>query len=434
VALLLAAVLSPFAVSCAPIAWTHELETLDFVLNVLFFVPVAGLIGPKHRLRAIILGFALSLAIELAQRHLFRSPNVWDLLANTLGAGLGTVLPLRRLERALRGISVRTAAVILTIVSLAGAEGLVWLADQTPNASFDTWTDMPLVLGCEQDTKPSFQGVIRGLAVYDQALKAPPVGNLSRLNDERAPVYAIDFTQQRAWLGQAQTEHPLALSPPPGVEVSQDGLHLREGCWFLDDRSAAHVKARLQATNRLSVALEVKMPPNPEPKRARVFALTQLHSTWNFSVGHLGERLIFWLRLGTIPDAFEDPLGETGLLPVAPGAEGVATFTVDEARLRGFWNGECRRERLYVLLGRPFLAGRGLGFSLAVLAALASLTAALSFRRRRFAALVSAPLMLGWLWGRGVLQPLEVLQWNLLALGLLGGLAVLVAVILFEAE
>ncbi len=430
-ALLLAAVLSPFAVSCAPVAWTHELEALDFGLNVLFFIPVAGLFEPKHRLRAIALGLCLSLGIELAQQHLFRSPNVWDLLANTLGAALGTLLPLQRVDHALRRIPTRHAALILWICAGLGAEGLVWLANKTPAASFDTWADMPLVLGCEQDTKPNFRGAIRGIAVYDHALTQPPVGNLADLahNGTEAPVYAIDFTQQRAWINRGQAEHPVALSPPPGVELSQDGLRLREGCWFLDDLSARHIKRRLQATNRLSIALELKIPPDVNTRRTRVFALTQQHSTWNFSVGHLGERLIFWVRLGTIPDAFEDPLGETGLLPVAPGEEGVATFSVDEARLRGFWNGQCRRERLYILLGRPFLAGRGLGFSLAVLVTLAAMAAAMSLPRRRLAVLLATPTMLGWIWLRGVLDPLQALQGGLLALGLLAGAGALLAVI-----
>ncbi len=134
--------------------------------------------------------------------------------------------------------------------------------------------------------------------------------------------------------------------------------------------------------------------------------------------------------MGSIPDAYDDPLGETGLLPVTPGEQGLAVFAVDDTRIRGTWNGQCRRERLYVMLGRHFLVGRGMGFSLAVLVALAAIASAWAMGAR-FGATGAAPgglTMMAWLWGQGALEPMRNLQWNLLVLGLGALLGVMLSV------
>ncbi|WP_127503260.1 VanZ family protein [Actinoplanes solisilvae] len=80
----------------------------DFVLNIAMTLPLAAVLlvvaGVRERDRAVLIGFLLSLTIELTQLFLllFLHSNRWadsnDLIANTLGAWLGWLL-LRRLLR-----------------------------------------------------------------------------------------------------------------------------------------------------------------------------------------------------------------------------------------------------------------------------------------------------------------------------------------------
>jgi glycopeptide antibiotics resistance protein len=80
----------------------------DFVLNILMMLPLAAALrvvfGVRDGRRVVLIGFLISLTIETAQllMLLFLNGTRWadtnDLIANTLGAGLGW-LALQRLSR-----------------------------------------------------------------------------------------------------------------------------------------------------------------------------------------------------------------------------------------------------------------------------------------------------------------------------------------------
>ncbi|MEU4420146.1 VanZ family protein [Actinoplanes sp. NPDC024001] len=84
------------------------MRPLDFVLNTVMTLPLAGLLyilfGVRDQRRVVLIGFLLSLAIELTQAilvltlHGNRWADVNDLMSNTLGAYLG-YLAFRRLMR-----------------------------------------------------------------------------------------------------------------------------------------------------------------------------------------------------------------------------------------------------------------------------------------------------------------------------------------------
>ncbi|MGH2684990.1 MAG: VanZ family protein [Actinomycetota bacterium] len=65
----------------------------DVVVNVLAFLPFGFLLGRRRLLLAVILGFAVSLTMELGQMFLpAREPSGADLITNTAGAALGVLL------------------------------------------------------------------------------------------------------------------------------------------------------------------------------------------------------------------------------------------------------------------------------------------------------------------------------------------------------
>jgi glycopeptide antibiotics resistance protein len=74
---------------------------LAFLLNVLLFVPLGLLAGVVRRPKLLLLAFALTLGIETVQYLIpGRSPDGFDLLANSTGAVLGyAVVEVFRLSR-----------------------------------------------------------------------------------------------------------------------------------------------------------------------------------------------------------------------------------------------------------------------------------------------------------------------------------------------
>ena len=87
--------------------WRWWARLIDFPLNVLFFVPLGiALRGLSRRdlgwslATAATLGLALSIFVEAMQTQLpSRDPSGWDLIANTLGAVIGSCLRLARDSR-----------------------------------------------------------------------------------------------------------------------------------------------------------------------------------------------------------------------------------------------------------------------------------------------------------------------------------------------
>ena len=101
-------------------AWRWILA--DGLLNVLFFLPLGFLVarggGARGVVAALLVGFGLSLAIEVGQFAIpGRSSSALDLIANTLGAGLGALMAQAAARRAARSLPAPLAlALALTLL------------------------------------------------------------------------------------------------------------------------------------------------------------------------------------------------------------------------------------------------------------------------------------------------------------------------------
>lgn len=83
------------------IPFSAGLDPIDFVANVALFAPfgfAVGWPGDSKRIRVALVGAAtISIVAETFQVYCHAFPATTDVLANTLGAGIGTLLIRRRL-------------------------------------------------------------------------------------------------------------------------------------------------------------------------------------------------------------------------------------------------------------------------------------------------------------------------------------------------
>ena len=360
--------LAPGGLSCAPRPISREPASTDVVLNLVLFVPVVWLAPAPARRWAWVAAALLSLGAEAGQQWLFRTPSPVDWLANTGGALLATALPSPAWARLPR----RALGVALLGGAAAGLLGAIALAAHAPPPRLAGWTPMPVVLGCEEPGKAYFEGAVRGVAVFDRVV-APPEGPVAELPPwaEGGPVYGLDFRRQRYWRDGPEGPAPLDLGPMPAdFRLAQAGLHYGPSCWALPPAHTDAVLPRIEATGELSILLDVQMPQAQDGRVHRILSMTNLHMVRDFMTAGRGGGVFMWFRTSTLDDEHLDPLGPPAALDVAPGARGPILFTAGPERTQAFLGGECRQERLLSVLGRPFVVGRGLGFTAAVLVAM----------------------------------------------------------------
>jgi hypothetical protein len=126
----------------------------------------------------------------------------------------------------------------------------------------------------------------------------------------------------------------------------------------------------------MSILLDLELPPRQDWRVHRIFSLTRWHMVRDFMTAAQGDRLFLHVRTTTLEDEYRDPVGTVAFALLSDAQRGRRVrvlFAADAARTRTSVDGACVQERLLAVMGRPFLVGRGVGFTAAVLVALAAL-------------------------------------------------------------
>jgi VanZ family protein len=154
--------LAPFQFEPRPVnGLTAHWALFDVVMNVVMFVPIGFVWALSHAREragtglggALVLGFALSGAVELAQVFTpSRFPSLFDLVANTSGAGIGAWLAGAAIgaarQRGDASATVRALAVDLPLMGLTYLTApLVWLVALGADDPQRTWAVAPLAAG-----------------------------------------------------------------------------------------------------------------------------------------------------------------------------------------------------------------------------------------------------------------------------------------------
>jgi hypothetical protein len=318
--------LAPFNFTVAPLAYRMFVvgggSLADVVFNILAFVPLGTILyrvmrpTGEYRLAqwSLVTGVAaaLSLAIETGQIFLpARNPAVSDVLANTLGGGLGFwlahglrqqpwVMGLTRNRRWLAGVSL--------IGYLAGLTGIfLWAA---PPQTLDSWDpDYLFLLGNETTLNRPWLGKLFFVGLYDRALTAAEVRSQFQegphadpaVHRQGMPIALYTFQEGRGTrvYDQAPVGPPLDLEiaePHKAVWLPHGGLALREPTYLHSRQGADKIYLRLTAAHTFSVAVWVEPHDARQYGPARIVSFSLTLWLRNFTLAQEGSDLHFRVR------------------------------------------------------------------------------------------------------------------------------------------
>ena len=374
--------LAPFDFSTVPPAgktWLQETRAIsDLLLNAIGFIPLGAILysltgaadRPMWRRWAWTLSSAafLSLSIEISQLFLpTRVSSPGDLLANTLGGGLGFLMAhgLHHRPSVARLTHHQRAFILSGLLFYLG--GLISLFTWTAlPQQLDGWEPgYPLLIGNEATLDRPWLGKVFFVALYDRALppqeiesqfRAGPHSEL-KVHVPSAPI-ALYLFQERTG-GQVQDHAPVA--PPLDLKIStlgeaiwlpRGGLEFTEPTILRSTERPEKIYERLTATDRFSVATWIEPRDTLQSGPARIVSYSLNPSLRNFTLGQEGVELHFRVRNPAAgPNGTRWDLRTKGLGLKAEPTHVVAIYD------RG-------TERLYVngVLIERVVTGRGLTF------------------------------------------------------------------------
>ncbi len=301
---------------------------LDLPLNVILFMPfgfgLSAVLDKKGYSKRFVLvttaaaGFVLTLIVESLQFYLpVRTPSVFDLLTNTLGALAGLVF--YRLWQNRPVVVEKTRAIISNPQKLAIALtfylllllGMAFLLQR--GSRLMNWQPaFPLLIGNEHSQDRPWAGSVTKLAIIDKALSASET-NVLFSNSEPAAIFgeqlvafypltdAVSLHDQTGNLPDLMWKNnsdDLPVDKTPQL----DGQH-----WLETESSIAYLTERLQTTSEFTLSLTVATADTNQEGPARIMSVSIDPFLRNMMIGQDGTDLV--LRVRT-------PLtGENGAVP-----------------------------------------------------------------------------------------------------------------------
>ncbi|NQZ98514.1 MAG: VanZ family protein [Myxococcales bacterium] len=399
------ATLFPFAIHCEPGGVDSDsLVPYDFLQNIVLFWPLGVALRERSSVTCALLALLLSLGVEAAQFWVLRSPSVWDLVSDTLGAVLGWHVHLTR-ARPTRELAKLVAHLGAHRLSLLAALGLLaaCIASQPLRVGndFSGWEPMPLVIGNEATRDRPWSGSIAELAVFDRNVAS----EAARIWDEAGPpawseggpLLWMRFADPPAGRLDGPTgPAPISVDPPggSGMRRGRSGLSVRDASWPLPEPAASRLHEQLVQSNRLAVFIRATPDDLEATGPARILSFSRDLEDRNFSIAQSGRDVVFRLRTpvtssnGTRPNArsFRGPLTNS---------EHRIWATFDGSWSRIEVDGVCAGERWLAVKQGVAPMGETLGAALVAGCGLASLGG--TIRRRR--ASIASRLVTGGLLG-----------------------------------
>ncbi len=300
---------------------------LDFPLNVLLFMPFgfglasllnqAGLSKKATLLAVFLAGFCLTWLVESLQFFLpGRTPNVADLMANTLGAlaGLGGFRIWNERRRFLPVVLQPRYLVFCLIIYLILLLGLGFVLREKSRL-MDWQPRFPLVIGNEKTGNRAWTGSVTDLMILDRALSSNDVQRA--FQSGRATFITEDALVAYYSLRDAADLADRTGNLPDLRWIGAGAQQLDGRNWLRTGWAAVTLEERLVSSSQFSVLALVATADLQQTGPARIISVSATPYYRNLTLGQEGRDLVVRVRTpltgfnGTlpemiIPDIFSD--------------------------------------------------------------------------------------------------------------------------------
>lgn len=315
---------------------------IDIPANIALFVPFGFGIGYLFQrsnrktqviaLIALLAGLVLSSTVEILQVFIpFRDPDISDIMANSIGAGLGALGFGAWGTGIVRNTSVRIQKLkkyLSTPVLAGGFVGylaVVILASTLlqPASQLNHWdATFPLFLGNEQTGDRPWKGNIADLRIASHALSVPEVAQLFAQPDapslENSLVAAYQFNRINQRYRDATGNLPdLVWQGTTPEAATAAGIEVRRKHWLATATPVTPLTRALSESGQFTLSTHVASNDTSQSGPARVISISGDPYQRNLTLGQDGSDLIVRLRTPftgsngrqpeiLIPDIFAD--------------------------------------------------------------------------------------------------------------------------------
>ncbi len=346
-------------------------STGDITLNIIMLFPVGMVIGSLLRLLKINIkhsvligtgmGFLISLSIEFCQIFLPRSFSGVDMLANTVGAFVGTRLAypffIFDIQNFLKQLYNKSRSYYARVITIYCALTTIILIIPLGMNTFSNWNSrFPLLLGNEATLDRPWQGVIYKLSIFNRKLKIHEIKKLYACNFQSEtltefsdgllieyifanPIIKTFGVLKDSLVLEVPENDASAFKSPAGIMLNNNP--------HPDIRfPATELAHSLQKTNQLSIAIWLQPNSLRQGGPARIVSLSKDPEHRNFTLAQLGSTVNFRVRTPlTGENGAEIELISCPILTVDKPQFVVATFHRGEQKL--FYNGKLISPIIY---------------------------------------------------------------------------------------
>lgn len=274
-------------------------QLLDFILNVALYAPLGFALGRFGIVKSVAIGAALSIAIESLQLvYPGRFPSSLDVLANTSGAFFGALMA----RVAASGGGWPSAAPVgrrIAGTALATGIGVVMLSSLPGRAAdFSNWDrGFELAVGDEITRDRPWQGEIQQLVILASATGGAELERLAAGTHPRQ-LLAEDLLKRAVFV--------------------LDGARPMEsirGRPLLDETAKDLFCNRIVRSGEITILLWVRPGNTTQRGPARIVTFSKDPWERNFTIGQVGNRLVFRLRTPvTGPNGIRPQVESAGVL------------------------------------------------------------------------------------------------------------------------